>query len=119
MAVTKNIPVPGQQVVNTFGQMYPQNATPRPNTVNGTDLNNGLVSAPKTMNVGLQKEYENLRLLAETFEAEIAMRGNEDYRKYFDKFSIPLHEQTLVKTFMKSTGIDEDPATAAVTGLAG
>ncbi len=119
MAVTKNIPVPGQQVVNTFGQMYPQNATPRPNTVNGTDLNNGLVSAPKTMNVGLQKEYENLRLLAETFEAEIAMRGNEDYRKYFEKHTIPLHEQTLVKTFMKSTGIDEDPATAAVTGLAG
>lgn len=113
------VPTPGVAKVNTIAQLWPNNATVRPNTVNGTNLNNGLVSMPKDINQGLAKQQENLRLLADTFEAEIAMRSNEDYRRYFTRVTIPLHEQSLSKMFMKSTGIDEDPTTAALTGIEG
>lgn len=113
------VPVPGQSKVNTIAQMFPNNAAIRQNTINGKDLGNGLVSMPKDINQGLAKQQENLRLFADTFELEIALRSNEDYRRYFSKEVIPLHEQSLSKMFLKSTGIDEDPTTAAVKGIEG
>lgn len=113
------VPTPGVAKVNTIGQLWPNNATPRPNMVNGQNLNNGLPSMPKDINQGLAKQQENIRLLADTFEQEIAESNVVGYRRYFTRQVIPLHEQSLSKMFMKSTGIDEDPATAALTGIEG
>lgn len=113
------VPVPGASDVNTIKQMFPGNSTDRTNPINGTDLKNSLGSFPKTMNDGLAKQWENIRLLAETFEPHIASRGFEGHRKIFSKVEIPLHSNTLSMTFMKTSGIDENPVTAAITGLTG
>lgn len=118
-ASTFAVPVPGKNTVNTIGQMYPNNATIRPNTINGTDLQNNFGSFPKDINQGLAKQLENIRVLADTFEDEIAIRRDYDYRKIFTQETLPLHSQSLSKVFIKVSGIDEDPVTAAVTGLAG
>lgn len=113
------VPVPGASTVNTIGGMFPNNAANRPNVVNGKDLNNSIGSFPKTMNDGLAAQWENIRILAETFEPHIASRGFEGHRVVFQKHTIPMYAQTMSKTFMKSTGIDENPITAAITGLTG
>lgn len=110
--------VPGDKTVNTIGKMFPNNASNRPNNINGSDLGNGLGSFPKDLNQGLAKEWENIRLLAETFETHLWSRGMDGYRQIFDKVTIPLHANTLSMTFMRSSGIDERPETAAVKGLA-
>lgn len=113
------VPIPGQSNVNTIGSMFPGNAATRPNQVNGQSLNNSIGSFPATLNTGLEKQWENIRLLAETFEKEISLANELGYRKYFTPQSIPQHLSTMSKTFMKSTGIDENPITAAITGLTG
>lgn len=111
--------VPGKDTINTVGKMFPNNATNRPNALGGNvDLSNGLGSFPKDFNQGLAKQWENVSIKATTFEAHLASRGFDNYRQVFDKVTIPLHANTLSMTFMKSTGIDERPETAAITGLA-
>ena len=121
MSVTRNLSsfIPGDSTINTIGKMYPNNAATRPNTINGTDLQNSLGSFPKNMDIGLAKQLEDIRLLEKTFEPSLLLRGMYDYRQIFSKDTIPLHAGTLVKSYIKHTGIDERPETAAVSGLTG
>lgn len=110
--------VPGHSGVNTIGSMYPNNATNRPNTINGTDLNNSLGSFPKDIQ-GYQEYVQNQVYLDELFLKEIEYAGVESYRQFFAKRVIPLHYNTTSMAFQKMAGIDTNPLTAAVTGLTG
>lgn len=117
---TINVTPPGQAGVNTFGQLQPSANTMRPNMMNGTDQGNGLPSMPKDFNQGLQKNLEQIRIMNANFEMDIFERGLSDsYRKFFDKEMIPLHSGSLTKVFTKSEGMDEDPLSAQLKGLAG
>lgn len=99
----------------------PQNAEHVTNKLgNVADMKNTLGKFPKNFQTeDLDDMYANLRLLSDTFEPYIASRGFENYRGLFSKETIPLHENTLSKVFMKKTGMDDSPYTAAVTGLTG
>lgn len=110
---------PGSQTIGTINQWLPNNATDRSAPVNGTQLNNGLGSFPRTLNQGLQASQENIRLLADTFQDALASRQNWGYRQVFSKYTIPAHSGTLSMTFNKLMGIDDNPLNAALTGLTG
>lgn len=110
--------IPGHSGVNTIGTMYPNNATNRPNSINGVDLNNSLGSFPKDIQ-GYQDYIQNQVYLDEVFLKEIEYAGVESYRQFFAKKVIPLHQNTTSMAFQKMAGIDTNPLTAAVTGLTG
>lgn len=108
----------GQATVNTLGQFIPNANTPRPNMVNNQDLQNGLAKLPTDINVGLQKMLSEQHIINEYFEKSIFLEGEVDtYRAFFEKEVISKSSGSLSKTFLKHEGMDENPMTAALTGL--
>lgn len=113
--------IPGTEHTNELPlvkKRWPTNASHRDNKLGGQTLQNTFPNFPEHFNEGLDESRANLRILAETFQDDVASRGEEGYRQVFaQKYTIPLHMGTLAKQFMKSTGIDESPYTAGVTGI--
>lgn len=110
--------VPGHADIALASHWFPNNAALRENKMNGVNLQNTMGTYPRDFqNETLQQMYENIRILKDTFEENIAARHEDDYRFIFKRETIPLHANTLSVAFMKHTGIDERPDTAALTGL--
>lgn len=113
--------IPGNSNVNTMSQLYPALNTPHSNTIGSSgDLGNGVMTAPSNYGqLTLAQMLENIRLINETFEASLSMRGELGFRALFDKDTIPQHSGTFSRTYIKAQGIDTNPTTAIVTGITG